>query len=92
MAAVVPLEFARPGKDVIIKEVAGGMGIRRRLTDLGLVKGARAHVVRNDGFGPLILALGDGVSCCRLAIGRGMAHKIMVEEREPVDGSLCSSE
>jgi len=42
---------------------------------MGLLPGVILRVVTNDTCGPFIVALGD----TRLALGRGMAHRIMVE-------------
>jgi Fe2+ transport system protein FeoA len=49
--------------------------MRRRLADMGLTLNMPLRVVQRNGHGPLILAVKDS----RLAIGRGMAHHIMVE-------------
>jgi ferrous iron transport protein A len=73
---VLPLGLLPAGSNAVIRDLAGGRGSCQRLMDLGLVRGARVGMVKNDAGGPLILSVGDG----RLAIGRGMALKIMVEE------------
>ncbi|MEW5919651.1 MAG: FeoA domain-containing protein [Bacillota bacterium] len=72
---VLPLSFLPGGQKATIKDIAGGPGMRRRLTELSFVRGVVVRVIRNDNWGPLIVSLGNG----RLVIGRGMAHKIMVE-------------
>lgn len=77
---VFPLEFLDTGREAVIKEVTGGISLRRRLTELGLVRGSTIQIIRNDNFGPIIVSLGNGSGGGRLAIGRGMANKIMVEE------------
>ena len=74
--SVLPLGFLQTGRDAVIKDFDGGRGLRQRLTEIGLVRGTRVRVVKNDMGGPLIVSIGEG----RLAIGRGMALKIMVEE------------
>jgi len=63
-----------PGERVTLVEVTAGHGARHRLTVLGLNPGGALSVVQDDG-GPLLLAVHDS----RLALGRGMAHKIMVK-------------
>jgi len=73
---VLPLSFLRAGQDAVIKNFNDGRGFCRRLTEMGLIRGTRVRVVRNDMGGPLIISAGDG----RLAIGRGMAMRILVEE------------
>lgn len=57
-----------------IKGICGGSGARKRLYELGLHKGALVKVVKND-FGPLIL----NISGNKLALGRGLASKVVVE-------------
>lgn len=73
--AELPLGLLPPGQVAVIKEVAGGREVRRRLTALGFVPGSEVQVIRNELWGPLIVALGEG----RVALGRGMAQKIFVE-------------
>jgi ferrous iron transport protein A len=75
---VLPLGFLQAGQDAVIKKFNHGRGFCRRLTEMGFVRGARVRVVKNDIGGPLIVTTGDG----RLAIGRGMAMRILVEEVE----------
>ncbi len=49
--------------------------LRKRLADLGISAGSEVRVVQNYG-GPIILAVKEDA---RMAIGRGMAHRILVE-------------
>lgn len=76
--SIVPLAFLPVGRDAVIVDMVGGRGLYRKLTDLGFTKGAPLRVIQNDR-GPLIVALGDS----RVAIGFGMAQKVMVEEVAP---------
>jgi len=72
---LLPLSLVTQGDSVIVREVRGGGEVRQRLFDLGLHHGSHIRVVKNEYSGPLIIAVkGDG----RLALGRGMCHKIMV--------------
>jgi ferrous iron transport protein A len=73
--ATLPLSMVRPGEIVEVVAIQGGHEVHRRLTDLGLTAGTRVRVVQGDGGGPMILAFKDDA---RLAIGRGVAMKIMV--------------
>ena len=73
---MMPLMIATPGEDVKLIAVRGGRRVRKRLADLGLTPGTVLRVVQADAWGPLIVAFKDDA---RLALGRGMAHKIMVE-------------
>lgn len=71
---MMPLSMATPGQDVCLVEIRGGMRLRQRLADLGLNLGMTVRVMNGAHHGPLIVAVKDS----RLAIGRGMAHKIIV--------------
>jgi len=73
---IMPLTIAPPGKEVTLIAVYGGRGIRMRLHSLGLIPGVKLRVLSNNGTGPLMVAVMDS----RVALGWGMAHKIMVEE------------
>jgi Fe2+ transport system protein FeoA len=72
---MMPLAMVAPGEEVRLTAIRGGQRMRRRLADLGLNLGMAVHVIQRDRHGPMILAVKDS----RLALGRGMAHKIMVE-------------
>jgi len=73
---MMPLIMASPGEDVKLIAIRGGRGIRKRLADMGLTPGTVLRVVQRDEWGPLIVAFKDDA---RLALGRGMAHKMAVE-------------
>ncbi|QGU33617.1 FeoA family protein [Thermochromatium tepidum] len=72
-----PLVLAREGQRVRIRTLHGGKGLARRLTELGLNPGTEVRVVARQG-GALVLARGE----TRLALGGGMAVKILVEAVE----------
>jgi ferrous iron transport protein A len=74
---MMPLAMARTGVDLRLRDIQGGYRLRQRLADLGLTPGSVVRVVQSEGGGPLIIALRDDA---RLALGRGMAFKIMVED------------
>lgn len=69
------LNMAAPNQEVRIIAIQGGFKMKQRLADLGLNQGVTIRVVNDSGHGALILAVKDS----RLAIGRGMANKIIVE-------------
>lgn len=71
---LMPLAMAKTGETVVICEIAGGQIARSRMADLGLRPDDRIEIINNNGMGRLILAH----DCTRLAIGRGIAQKIMV--------------
>lgn len=71
-----PLGFMAPGESGVVRHVVGGVALREKLTALGIVRGKAIRMVRNDGVGPVIVAVGEG----RLALGRGMVQRILVDE------------
>jgi Fur family ferric uptake transcriptional regulator len=85
---LMPLAMAKPGERVVIKEMAGGVSARTRLTDMGLRTGDHIEIINNNGMGRLIL----GHDCMRLAIGRGIAQKIMVSLDDEEDELVCKAE
>jgi Fur family ferric uptake transcriptional regulator len=72
--ALMPLSMAKAGETVNIMEIAGGKNARVRLSSMGLRPGDLIEIINNNGRGRLILGHGN----MRLALGRGIAHKIMV--------------
>jgi Fe2+ transport system protein FeoA len=71
----LPLTLLEPGRHAVIVDIAGpGHGIRARLSDMGLIRGVNVRVMPGPGAGALVVER-DG---CRIAIGRGMGHRIMV--------------
>jgi len=64
-----------PGKEVILMDIEGGRGVRSKLYSMGLVPGVKLTVLNRNGTGPIMIAVKDS----RLAIGLGMARKIIVE-------------
>jgi Fur family ferric uptake transcriptional regulator len=71
---VMPLIMASPGERVHIVGFRGGRGMERRLTNMGLKRGAEVEVIKSSGPGPLIVAWKE----TRIALGAGMAKKILV--------------
>lgn len=72
---MMPLSMVTPGEPVQLVNIRGGQRIRQRLADLGLTPGTTLRVVQANAWGPLIVAFKNDA---RLALGRGMAHKIEV--------------
>ena len=85
---LMPLAMAKPGERVVVREMAGGTSARARLSDMGLRTGDHIEIINNNGMGRLIL----GHDCTRLAIGRGIAQKIMVSLDDEDDESVCRPE
>ncbi len=64
-----------PGEEVTLIDIDGGRGIRSKLYSMGLVPGVSLRILSRNGSGPVMIAVKDS----KLAIGRGMAEKIMAE-------------
>jgi len=75
---LTPLTTVLPGNKVRIISLDGGRGMQERLVSMGLGPGSKIEVIQRGAPGPFIVALRD----CRLAIGAGMAQKIMVLNEE----------
>ncbi len=71
---LMPLSLAKPGERVVITDILGGREVRTRLGSMGLRPSDQLEVISNPGMGRLIV--GHGTT--RLALGRGMAQKILV--------------
>jgi len=79
---MLPLQMLAEGESAVIADVRGGRGIRRRLSDMGLAPGVTVQVAgQGAGAGPVVVrAMG-----ARIAIGHGMARRIMVRPVAPDD-------
>jgi len=64
------------GSTVVVKKFGGGISLKTRLNEMGINCGTELKVMRNDGWGPVLIAL----SGSRLALGRTMTGKIVVEK------------
>ncbi len=70
----MPLTMVSQGQEVTLIDIHGGRGIRSKLYSMGLIPGVKLTVLGKRG-GPIMVAIND----TRLALGFGMAKKIMVE-------------
>ncbi len=73
---LLPLTMVVPGREVTLISIAGGRGLRARLTDMGLNEGISFKVLHSHRPGPCIVLVGN----TRLVLGHGMASKILVKE------------
>ena len=71
---VASLASLPDGASAQLVTVHGGVGLRSRLTAMGLHAGIEVRVVHNGGHGPFVLATGES----RIVLGRGMARRVMV--------------
>ena len=72
--SVMPLAMASAGEKICIVKFASGRGMCQRLSSMGLNVGSEVEIIKKGFQGPLLIEAGD----TRLAIGAGMAHKIIV--------------
>jgi len=72
---IFPLTMTSLGETVKLEKIMGGEDINNRLATLGLTPGTELCLVQDAG-GPLLISVRDS----RIALGRGMAHKIMVSQ------------
>ncbi|NIT35235.1 MAG: hypothetical protein GTN49_01850 [candidate division Zixibacteria bacterium] len=76
------------GATVRVAKINAGLGLKQRLLALGLVPGADIHVVENR-YGPVRLCFNNS----RIAVGRGVAAKILAAEApEDVCGECPAEE
>lgn len=73
-AVTMPLSMAGAGQLLQLVEIQAGRQLTHRLAELGLTRGVTLQVVQDAG-GPLLIS----VRGSRVAIGRGMAHKLLVQ-------------
>lgn len=71
----LPLTMINPSEEVTVAEIRGGRGLVQRLADMGLTPGTKLKVINSQMPGPVLINLRGS----RLALGHGVALKIMVE-------------
>ena len=72
----IPLAHLPRNHRAAIVKIYGGHGLQRRLRVMGVREGQIVKVVsRQPLMGPLTINIGS----CQMTMGRGMAHKIIVE-------------
>lgn len=75
----MPLNKIKDNVNVRIIGIEGGIGVRNKLASLGLLPGVNIRVLKNvSGGGPVLIEF-DG---SKIALGNGMAGRIMVSEGE----------
>ncbi len=72
--STIPLSTVPSGKQVQVVSIEAGWGLQRRLADMGLTPGLNVMVISRQRPGSVVL----DVRGSRLALGRGISHKIMV--------------
>lgn len=71
----IALGSVAEGQCVRLARLDAGYGMASRLSAMGLVPGVEVRVLRNRGRGPALVE----VKGTRLALGRGMATRILVK-------------
>ncbi|MBM3699486.1 MAG: ferrous iron transport protein A [Actinobacteria bacterium] len=74
---IIPLAHTKQGKKYRIENINGGHCMNLRLNSLGIVPGDIVKVIYQGYGGPMTLA----VKGAKIALGRGIAHKIEVSEQ-----------
>jgi len=74
----VPLIMLPEGAQATVVRIHGGRGICRRLAELGFNVGENVKMIKNHRPGPVLVEVKDS----RMALGRGVTMKILVEEDE----------
>ena len=70
-----PLSLAADGEWVRIVNVASGKNLIKRLAIMGMIDGISIQMLQHKTNSGVVILCGE----TRLALGHGMAHKIMVE-------------
>ena len=70
------LSNAKTGSKLTFISVNGGMGVMRKLTDMGLIPGEKIKVLHNTGHGQVTVHIKGS----KVALGHGLAQKIVVRE------------
>jgi len=71
----IPLGLAPENRMVRVVELRGGRGLIRRLAELGFLDGEWVRVLKSSPSGPALVE----VKGARIALGRGVLMKIIVE-------------
>jgi ferrous iron transport protein A len=76
MIKMITLTELKSGENGIIEEIDGNINLKKRFESLNLREGKLVRKISAAPFhGPIVVEVGG----CKIAIGRGMASKILVE-------------
>ncbi len=76
MSRIVKLTEMKRREAGQVKEIDGGFGLLGRLEAIGIRPGVELRIVNSSFFrGPVTVRIGNS----QVALGHGMAHRIMVE-------------
>ena len=71
----MPLAMVMEGETRTITDFKGQEELKRHLQDLGFIRGERVRVVGENAAGMILMVKG-----VKVALNRGLAHKIMVAD------------
>lgn len=72
-----PLDQLEHTEQAVVHSINAGLGLARRLSAMGLHPGVPIHLMcAQPARGPVVVEVGRSI---RLALGRGMARKVLVE-------------
>lgn len=71
----LPLTEIKNGTRIRVAALRGGRDFQERVSSMGLYVGCEAEILINGAEGRMIIAVND----TRIALGHGMAQKIMVK-------------
>lgn len=74
---MVPLGLLRLGDRAEVVDIISGKHPCARIEDMGFRVGKTIEMLNNEGRGPLLIKIDES----RLALGRGLAMKIMVRRK-----------
>ncbi len=74
MGKLIPLALVRDEEKATIAQIQAGYGLARRLAELGFVPGTIIRVLSSHFPGPIMVSIKGS----RIALGRGIADKILV--------------
>jgi ferrous iron transport protein A len=76
LATTVSLDQLPEKARGVVRRLTGGHQLVSRLASMGLAEDAAVVVLQNSGYGPVLVLVRD----TRLALGRGEAAKVLVEQ------------
>lgn len=72
---MLQLTYLRPGETGVVVQIMGGHGLQQKLALRGIKKGSWVRMV-SSSIGPVVVECGGA----QVALGRGMARRIMVRQ------------
>jgi len=75
----IPMSMLQTGQSGVLKSYTGGKGMLGRCLSMGFTPGSTVKMIENFGRGPVLAKVHD----VEVALGQGMAAKIMVTRKSP---------